>query len=459
MQINANWTNDSQPLTLPISSWNIKNNKLTIGVLKKIVNNHETGSPQLVYYSSGSITATIDRSVTLNVTYNQGSGNIVAYVNGAYNAPSAPAQTMGYETDQITIGALSPTIPNYILAYNENQAPLNKSAWWIYDQNYQRQTQTLASATNTFSMQYSQDNWTYEAQMKKLCNITLQNNFIGVGHGGVITVNGNQVNSPSSNNMVVEQNAISAAATGTEINGIYYNLSNWTDANNNIISTNDSATFYPGSNMTYTANYIGSPASNTISMGYNIVVGQPITMHWTDNPNPNVTYQIWRNIKGGSGAELIATVGRGVQTYTDYDYIFTGTYTNDLLYYDVRQYYSVEGTYSNTNWQAVYGKIVPKAVVKNNLNQGENITSYFVGCYPNPFNPSTIINYQLPEAGMISLRIFDTMGREIKTLINEQKAKGSYNISFDASHLSSGVYFYQLRAGDFVSIKKMVLLK
>ncbi len=307
MQINANWTNDSQPLTLPISSWNIQNNKLTIGVLKKIVNNHETGSPQLVYYSSGSITATIDRSVTLIVTYNQGSGNIVAYVNGAYNAPSAPAQTMGYETDQITIGALSPTIPNYILAYNENQAPLNKSAWWIYDQNYQRQTQTLASATNTFSMQYSQDNWTYEAQMKKLCNITLQNNFIGVGHGGVITVNGNQVNSPSSNNMVVEQNAISATVTGTEINGIYYNLSNWTDANNNIISTNNSATFYPGNNMTYTANYIGSPASNTISMGYNIVVGQPITMHWTDNPNSNVTYQIWRNIKGGSGAVLIAT--------------------------------------------------------------------------------------------------------------------------------------------------------
>ncbi|MHB8338212.1 MAG: T9SS type A sorting domain-containing protein [Ignavibacteriaceae bacterium] len=93
------------------------------------------------------------------------------------------------------------------------------------------------------------------------------------------------------------------------------------------------------------------------------------------------------------------------------------------------------------------------------MNQGENITSYFVGCYPNPFNPSTIINYQLPEAGIVSLRIYDTMGRGVKTLVNELKAKGSYNISFDASHLSSGVYFYQLRAGDFVSIKKMVLLK
>ncbi|MHB8854621.1 MAG: T9SS type A sorting domain-containing protein [Ignavibacteriaceae bacterium] len=77
----------------------------------------------------------------------------------------------------------------------------------------------------------------------------------------------------------------------------------------------------------------------------------------------------------------------------------------------------------------------------------------------NPFNPSTIINYQLPEAGLVSLRIYDSMGRAVKTLVNEQKDKGSYNISFDASHLSSGVYFYQLRAGDFVSIKKMVLLK
>ncbi len=299
--MSGTWSNETVPITLPISMYQIVNNKITIGVKK------QNGVPQRVVSCSGSITATVSPKVSLNVTYNQGSGNIVAYVGSTYNAPSVPAQVNGYEGDQITVGALSPTMPEYQLVYNENLAPLNKSIWKIKNTSGTYTVQTLTPASNTFSMIKSQDNWTYEAQMKKLCNITFQNNFIGVGHGNQIIVNGNQVNSPSSNNMVVEQNAISAAATGTEINGIYYNLSKWTDANNNTLSSYDTLTFYPTSNMTYTANFIGVPPFNIIGMGYNIVVGQPITMHWTDNPNPNVTYQIWRNIKGGSGAELIAT--------------------------------------------------------------------------------------------------------------------------------------------------------
>ncbi len=413
-------------------------------------------------------------TVTLTVTYNRPAqllnfvarndlhgadgGQIGVGVNASPTSRPSPYTFTAYETQTINLQAYdNQNINGQTWLFNDTEAPNSKSEW---GKNVLNNISVLSYSQSTSYQAAVADNGaSLVAYLKTYVTPTFQNNFIGVGHGGVITVNNTQVNSPASGFSVVEQNAISAAATGTEINGIYYNLSNWTDANNNIISTNNSATFYPGSNMTYTANFIGVPPFNVISMGYNIVVGQPITMHWTDNPNSNVTYQIWRNIKGGPGAELIATVGRGVQTYTDYGYIFTGTYTNDLLYYDVRQYYSVEGTYSNTNWQAVYGKIVPKAVVNNNLNQGENITSYFVGCYPNPFNPSTIINYQLPEAGLVSLRIFDSMGREVKTLVNEQKDKGSYNISFDASHLSSGVYFYQLRSDNFISTKKMILMK
>ena len=413
-------------------------------------------------------------SVTLTVTYNRPAqllnfvarndlhgadgGQIGVGVNASPTSHSSPYSFTAYETQTINLQAYdSQNINGQTWLFNDTEAPNSKSNW---KKNVSGLLTLLSNSQSTSYQAAVADNGaSLVAYLKTYVTPTFQNNFIGVGHGGVITVNNTQVNSPASGFSVVEQNAMYASVTGTEINGIYYNLSNWTDANNNIISTNNSATFYPGNNMTYTANYIGAPASNTIGMGYNIAVGQPITMHWTDNPNLSVTYQIWRNIKGGSGAELIATVGRGVQTYTDYDYLFTGTYTNDLLYYDVRQYYSVEGTYSNTNWQAVYGRIVPKAVVNNNLNQGENITNYFVGCYPNPFNPSTIINYQLPEAGLISLKIFDSMGREVKTLVNEQKDKGSYNISFDASHLSSGVYFYRLRANNFISTKKMILMK
>ncbi|MEJ2103639.1 MAG: T9SS type A sorting domain-containing protein [Ignavibacteriaceae bacterium] len=79
--------------------------------------------------------------------------------------------------------------------------------------------------------------------------------------------------------------------------------------------------------------------------------------------------------------------------------------------------------------------------------------------YPNPFNPTTTINYQLPEAGYATIKIYDILGKEVATLVNEQKNQGRYSVNFDASHLASGVYIYQLKVKDYVSSKKMLLLK
>jgi len=79
--------------------------------------------------------------------------------------------------------------------------------------------------------------------------------------------------------------------------------------------------------------------------------------------------------------------------------------------------------------------------------------------YPNPFNPSTTIRYSLPSEGDIELTVFDVFGSEIETLVNQQQPAGSYSIDFDASHLSSGIYFYQLSAGSFSQTKKLILLK
>jgi hypothetical protein len=79
--------------------------------------------------------------------------------------------------------------------------------------------------------------------------------------------------------------------------------------------------------------------------------------------------------------------------------------------------------------------------------------------YPNPFNPTTIINYQIPKAGDVKLAVYDMLGREVMVLVNEFKPAGNYNIEFNASNLSSGVYFYRIEAGSFVNTKKMVLVK
>lgn len=79
--------------------------------------------------------------------------------------------------------------------------------------------------------------------------------------------------------------------------------------------------------------------------------------------------------------------------------------------------------------------------------------------YPNPFNPSTSIRFSIPESGFLSIVIFDMTGREVKTLINGVTEVGSYEVSFDAGGLSSGIYYYKLVSGDFSDVKKMILLK
>jgi hypothetical protein len=79
--------------------------------------------------------------------------------------------------------------------------------------------------------------------------------------------------------------------------------------------------------------------------------------------------------------------------------------------------------------------------------------------YPNPFNPVTTINYSIPEPGDVSLKIYNVLGKEIQTLLYEFKEAGNHNISFDASHLSSGVYFYQIKSANYGQTKKLILNK
>ncbi len=83
--------------------------------------------------------------------------------------------------------------------------------------------------------------------------------------------------------------------------------------------------------------------------------------------------------------------------------------------------------------------------------------------YPNPFNPSTVINYQIPQNGMVSIKIYDVLGKEIETLINQEQQAGKYQITFDATangfSLPSGIYFYRLQLGNYIKTKKMIILK
>ncbi|MCU0344178.1 MAG: T9SS type A sorting domain-containing protein [Ignavibacterium sp.] len=86
--------------------------------------------------------------------------------------------------------------------------------------------------------------------------------------------------------------------------------------------------------------------------------------------------------------------------------------------------------------------------------------------YPNPFNPCTTIKYTIPnvtlsgvEGSRVQLKVYDVLGKEVATLVNEEKPAGSYEVDFNAAGLSSGIYFYKLTAGSFVETKKMTLLR
>lgn len=79
--------------------------------------------------------------------------------------------------------------------------------------------------------------------------------------------------------------------------------------------------------------------------------------------------------------------------------------------------------------------------------------------YPNPFNPATIIKFSVPQKSFVSLKIFDVLGKEVQTLVEEEKSEGTYEVTFDAANLPSGVYFYTMQTDNFLSTKKLIVLK
>ena len=79
--------------------------------------------------------------------------------------------------------------------------------------------------------------------------------------------------------------------------------------------------------------------------------------------------------------------------------------------------------------------------------------------YPNPFNPSTTIEFALPKASSVELKVYTTLGQEVATLVQETMSAGRHTVSFNAGRLASGLYFYRISAGDFNSVRKMMLVK
>ena len=120
---------------------------------------------------------------------------------------------------------------------------------------------------------------------------------------------------------------------------------------------------------------------------------------------------------------------------------------------------SVSLDYSGNYSSSASFTMVSEAATEVNNNNIELNSFKLSQNYPNPFNPSTTINFVVPYQTRVTLKIYNVLGSEVATLVNEEKPAGSYNVTFNAGNLASGVYFYQLKAGNFISTKKLMLVK
>ncbi len=198
-----------------------------------------------------------------------------------------------------------------------------------------------------------------------------------------------------------------------------------------------------------------------------VVSGNEITLNWqTATEINNYGFQVERKkAKGESSWENIGFVEGAGNSNSPKEYSFTDNVTESGMYsYRLKQI-DIDGSYE-------YSKVVE-------VNIGSPAKFELMQNYPNPFfaessgNPTTTIKYSIPSviarseatkqshdfASNVQLNVYNILGEEIATLVNEKQSPGNYSVQFDASNLPSGVYFYTLRVGDFIATKKMILLK
>lgn len=125
----------------------------------------------------------------------------------------------------------------------------------------------------------------------------------------------------------------------------------------------------------------------------------------------------------------------------------------------MRGYYSIENTFADPDYSVARFAAIQFKQNTNNDTLSTQISDYAISCYPNPFNPSTNINFSIKEAGFVNIKVFDLIGQQVAELVNEEKQAGSYSVKFDASNLPSGIYIYTINSGAFTQTRKMILMK
>lgn len=204
-------------------------------------------------------------------------------------------------------------------------------------------------------------------------------------------------------------------------------------------------TFKPMDNNTFSSLYVVSRDTNVYVSWDETAYGSTNSSIRTFKTGPGGTFGWTGSIINASSVlsnkirmnYIMNQYGMGIMAWEDERADNGGIYAQNI---------NLSGTLGNAVSVNPDGDVIP---VKFNLNQN----------YPNPFNPTTTISFDLPDNNFVSLKVYNSIGKEISTLISKSLNAGSYKVTFDASKLSSGIYFYRLTSGNFNSVKKMILIK
>ena len=289
---------------------------------------------------------------------------------------------------------------------------------------------------------------------------------IGTNLFAASTVNGVYLSTDNGTNW----NFVNSGLSNTEIRAIYAKGSNLfvgTRGGGVFLSTNNGSS-WTAVNSGLTMKYVYSLTSigsylfaGTWNAG--VFISTNNGTNWTPANNGLPTHEVFALVPSGSNL-FAATYGSGVYLSTNnggnWSEVNNGLTSLSLRALAICGSYLYAGGDGSGVWRRPLSEIITGMEdEQNSLPQSFSLGQNF----PNPFNPSTIIRYQLPLSSNVTLKVFDVLGNEVATLVNEYKSAGSYEVEFNPSfiknHPSSGVYFYQLKAGAFIQTKKMLILK
>jgi hypothetical protein len=180
-----------------------------------------------------------------------------------------------------------------------------------------------------------------------------------------------------------------------------------------------------------------------------VVINDKSVLNWLDKSEVETKYIILKRV-GNSDYSVYDSVNANITTYTDQNYDLNA----GIEYRIFAKNTLTQSDSSNPVYFIGTTSINDNSILPKEFSLSQN--------FPNPFNPLTVINFTIPSSIMnelVSLKVYDVLGNEIATLVNELKDAGYHQVQFDAQNISSGVYFYRLTAGNFTSIKKMILIR